>query len=273
MKKIILIGFIILLTGSLFAQENQFRVEYYRTEGKLTSDDKVKEDFGRYDGFNISMKKGEYVNFIAFSEDFVPAFVLINPDGKTVLEKRGSDEGLVAFRTQIDKSGEWIIYLVSNRNATGEYRMEYGFAAEEAMDLPKNANFCETLGFIISHANGYFSFLESDKIPELPSSENASVDVFATLYESNFYLGNFENEAKDIFEKTKEKLDNCLSAWDTKGKQNFRTEEFYSTYINYKENPEEGDGRMVKLIMKEFSDESANFGYSVDVLIGKESSF
>lgn len=273
MKQLLTIILTLILVSTVLGQDNQYKVEYYRTDGKLTAEDKVKNDFGRYDGYNISMKKGEYVNFIAYSEDFVPAFVLINPAGKAVLEKRGGDEGLVSFRTQIDQTGEWVLYLVSNRNATGEYRLEYGFASENAMQLPEGVDFCETLGFLTAHANGYFSFLEGDKIPELPGSEGASIDVFATLYENNFYLGNDKGRAEKIFEETKAELKNCLSAWETSEEQNFRSEEFYSTYIDFREKADEQDGRMVKLIMKEYSGESANFDYSVDVLIGKESSF
>ena len=74
--------FLILLlcqTGILFGQ---YEVEFNEIKGTLSKSDEYKKDFGRYDGYQVPLYKGEAVNFVAYSEKFMPRLFFVTPAGK-----------------------------------------------------------------------------------------------------------------------------------------------------------------------------------------------
>lgn len=157
-----LISITIILTSLFFAQE--FRVENYITEGELTSEDLSKENFGRYDGYQIPFNKGEEGNFYVYSEDFQPALVLVSPSGEVLQNSfANSNDASISLNAVI--TGDYILYVLDRKNGLGKYSLINSFANESASKVSK-LGFCESISYVLAHSDANFILL-NNKLEEL----------------------------------------------------------------------------------------------------------
>ena len=259
----------------MFAQQ-QFQVEFHRQSGKLTSSDLYKKGFGRYDGYQLPVNKGEAVNLLIYSEKFTPTILLVDPEGKTFRQNSANAEGYAHIETVIPSTGEWIVYVVGDSMATGDYFFQYGFAEPNSIELDSNADFCTGIDFLLEHANAYFIFLENPvdltaRFPKLEGATDAFIDEDDGSYTATMYDGNNEKEAVDIYDNLLKKVKSCVKkGWKVEESDWKTVEEYREKYYMYKE--QTASPRYVKVSLIDYGKASDEFlnKYNVVVIINKE---
>ena len=244
---------IIIFFMNASAQEKQqkFQVDFNEIKGELNSKDLYKKDFGRYDGYEIELFQGEAVNFVVYSTNFQPSIALVNSKGEIYKQSTKNDKGFANIASEIPADGHYVLYVIGDETSKGSYTLQTAIAEPNALSLDKNADFCTTLDFLLSHAKAYFSLLENPSLSKLELVKlNQSKDVYIdeesgsykATFENNSDLSKAESELNNITDKIKSCLGNewqiTTSNWrklaDYKVKSNSLTEKKNSKprYIN-----------------------------------------
>jgi hypothetical protein len=225
MNKLNIIFIVILLIfGSLSAQDKQqkFQIDFNESRENLTSSDLMKKDFGRYHGFEIELFQGESFNFAVYSKKFQPGLALINSKGEVFKQSMGNLKGFANLYGSIPVSGNWILYVFGNEKALGEFTLQTAIAEPSALILDKNADFCTTLDYLLSHANAYFLLIgnQQDKnhdIVKLDNAIDAYLDEDNNSYDATLYTGANSAQAELFFKSESEKITACLGGtWKSK---------------------------------------------------------
>ncbi|MEG8947434.1 hypothetical protein [Rosettibacter firmus] len=202
----------------------QFEVEYSKIEGSLNAKDNYRQNFGRYDGYELELYQGEAINVIVYSDVFSPKIFFVNPKGSVFKEGFSGKTNVATITTSIPESGEWILYVVGDSAATGKYSLQLSIASANSVSLPPDADFCTKLKFILAHANAYFFLLEApvnskSEFIKLDGSSDTFIDENDGSYVSKFYEGNSIKDAEKIFKDIIAKVRNCLDGnWKLQSK-------------------------------------------------------
>lgn len=211
MFKKILFG---ILATIILTNAQEFYVEYQKIEAELNSQDLFKENFGRYDGYQLPLNKGERAHFIVFSEDFSPSLVLVTPNDTKYQQASARGDDFITMGLKVPESGEWLLYVLGDSAAEGEYYLQYAFADSASLFLSKDADFCTGLNFILAHSNAYFIFPQT-----IPSNRplhklSGAVDSFINsddaAYVATYYEGDNLEKAKAKYQSLSESLKKCL---------------------------------------------------------------
>lgn len=252
----------------LISNAQEFFVEHQKIEGKLNSTDLMKQNFGRYDGFQLPLNKGERAHFIVYSEDFSPSIVLVTPDDKKFQQAQGRGDAFVSMGLKVPESGEWVLYVVGDSAAQGDYLLQYSFADSASLFLNSKADFCTGINYLIAHSNAYFIF------PQTVPSKNSLYQIEGALdvyingddasYNAVMYEGNSIEEAKTVYEEVFAKIKNCVPKdWQLKESKvdtEFAGVESYAVWNEKtKSNP-----RIIRLTLLDNSETEAGVEYPTD---------
>ncbi|MCZ7604306.1 MAG: hypothetical protein C4543_06490 [Ignavibacteriales bacterium] len=270
-NKIIVMIFI--LFASFYSQE--FYVDYQKTEGELTSKDLYRSDFGRYDGYQMQLNKGERVHFIVYSNEFSPSLIVVTPQEKKYQQVSAKGEDFVTLGFKVPESGEWVLYVVGDSISRGDYLLQTAFADSASLFLSSTADFCTGLKYLLAHSNAYFIFPQT-----VPSSRNlyqikGAMDSFINgddpSYNASFYQGDDKSEADKEYKQTINLIEKCLTkGWKKKVEKDNLGDEVIEETISWTEQVSKNP-REIRLSLSDFSQEqNADLDpYSVDMIIIK----
>ncbi len=206
--------FLLLISTVIFSQP---RVEYYTSSGKLEESDHVKKDFGRYDGYELPVQKGEIVHIFVHSGEFEPLVALVNPDGEIYSQGDITGNGYSYINAEIPVFGEWLVYVIGNEKSRGEYTLNLGFTDKASVKFDDKADFCGKLNYLFIHAKAHFIFAnEYGNLEKELNFEGMQAKIFDPeniSYSIVFYHGNKFARAKNIYDNYSSKVDECLKGW------------------------------------------------------------
>ncbi|MBI1939599.1 MAG: hypothetical protein HYS25_15930 [Ignavibacteriales bacterium] len=219
------IFFVILI--SILCSQNlsaQFAVEFNEVKGTLNSTDKFKSGFGRYDGYEITLYKGEAVNFVVYSDKFQPRLAFVSQKGEVYKQSNGDQNNVASLIASVPEEGEWILYVAGDSTASGSYTFQYAFASANSISLSADADFCSRIKFIAEHAKAYFLLFENSFDSQQPFVKlEGSLDTFLDedgSYNSVLYEGNNIKEAEKIVRELSNNISKCLGkSWQKKTSQ------------------------------------------------------
>lgn len=265
--------FFIVFVSNVFSQH--FNVEYQKLEGSLTSTDLSKKNFGRYDGFQMPMNENEAAYFIIYAENFSPSLVLIDPNNELYQQAPAKGEDYVSMGVLVPYSGDWVLYVVGDSSAHGNYVLQYAFADSASLFLDNNQDFCTGFSYLLAHANAYFAFPQTFPTKKPLFKFKNAVDAFINgddaSYNSVFYQGDRKTEADNSYNSLVEKVTSCVpNSWkQKKGSETIDdtgTENFVTWTESVNNNP-----RYIKVSITEYSEEDSSTEYldkySVDLTI------
>jgi hypothetical protein len=207
MTKSIRIEFLFLFVFLSFYSANifgQFDVEYNEINGSLTKTDEFKKELGRYDGYEIPLYEGEAVNLIVYSEKFSPRLIFVTPGGNIYKQASSGTSKIASIISTVNESGNWILYVVGDSAATGDYTFQYSFASKNSLILPVQHDFCTSLQFVVAHAKAYFLLMENPvdaktAFVKINNAVDAFIDESDGAYTAKMYEGNNLAEAEKIY--------------------------------------------------------------------------
>lgn len=188
----------LIITNLNFAQF----VDYNEIEGDINKNSFYKNEIGKYNGFEISFNKGEVVNILVSSNNFMPSLALIEPNG-SIFKISKSNKNFASIFTTIPYSGIWYIYVIGNKNDKGNFILRYAIGTE--LEELENFDFCSGLNFLITHANANFLLISYNLT-------NYKIDYCKNLLIDNkgkLIIELFENKIAEV----KNNLFNCLPDW------------------------------------------------------------
>ncbi len=193
----------------------QYEIEFNETKGSLKLTDKYKPDFGRYDGYEISLYEGESVNFIVQSDDFLPRLFFVSPKGEIFKQSVDGQSNIASIISKIPGSGDWLLYIVSDSASVGEYTFQYAFASANSLTYEGDSTFCSILNYLSAHSKAYFLLLENSydsnrSLIKFPGSIDSFLDEETGNYTSKIYEGDNLSEAKNKFIYQGEEIKKCL---------------------------------------------------------------
>jgi hypothetical protein len=258
-------------------QQSKFQVDYNEINGQFTSKDTIKKDFGKYKGYEIELYEGEKVNFLVYSTDFQPSLALVNPNGEMVNHSSGEGKGYANLFTSISRSGNWILYVIGNENATGKFLLRNSIAEPNSFILPDSSDFCTTLDFILAHSNAYFVLMEnSSKTNKQTIRLNGAIDKFFDendgSYNVLYYNGNESKEVDNVFAKLTTQIKNCIgSSWITSSFNWKKVDDFMEKSVTFTEKNVEKP-RFITLAAYDFKGSSKRLTnrFNVEVQINKK---
>lgn len=264
---------IVCLPVLIYGQKINYQIEFQKTTGQLTKSDLTKKDFGRYDGYEINFHEGERVHFLVYSENFTPSLVLVNPQGQTYQQDIEKNDEYATIQTKINQSGNWILYVLGDQDATGEYYFQYGIAGDNLFLLDENAGFCEQVDFLLAHATAYFIFLGDDEdILKIDGATDAYIDGHDASYDAKLYDGNSLDDAERMYDYVVDELKSCVDKkWKTSDRGWMRVKDYNEKYFILTEN-KSNEPRFLRVGLLDFR-ESANHvlnDFLVDITIGKK---
>lgn len=214
----IFIVILILCFQNLFAQ---FAVEFNEVKGTLNSSDKFKSGFGRYDGYEIALYKGEAVNFVVYSDKFQPRLAFVSQKGEVYKQSYADQNNVASLIASVPEEGEWILYVIGDSSASGSYTFQYALASANSVTLPAEADFCTRIKFIAEHAKAYFLLFENSFDSQQPFVKlEGSLDTFLDedgSYNSVLYEGDNLKEAEKIVRELSSNISRCLGkSWQKK---------------------------------------------------------
>ena len=267
--------FFLFLNIELNAQQ-EFQVEFYKSKGILQKSDLYKKDFGRYKGFEIPANKGEAGSFVVYSPKFKPSLVLTDEKGNVVIQTPARDEHTAILSTIFPKNGNYVLFMVADSSAKGEYEFQYGFASENSIQLSENAEFKSAVNYLLEHAKAYFLFFENpvegkNSFYKLTGAADVNIGSDGS-YNAVFYKGDNLEAAQVLFAELSIKLNTCFDAGWKKELSDWKQNKSISEKsLLFKEKTSD-EARTVKLSLFDFSKvkDSYRFSYGVSLIISKE---
>lgn len=265
---------LLILSSSIFSQ---FEVEFNEIKGTLTKDSEYRKDFGRYYGFTISLYEGEAVNMVVYSNKFSPKLVFVSPNGKVFKQSINNNNDLASIITTVNQSGDWIIYIVGDSAATGDYTFQYAFASEKSVKLQPNKDFCTTLNFVTAHAKAYFLLLENpvdlkNTFVKLNGSIDAFIDDADGSYTAKMYEGNNLRDAEKVFKEYSTNVGKCLDkSWNKKSESFVSVDDYKVKSVLYTEPVKEKE-RLVLVALQDLRNSKQKFtgDYVVLIIVNKK---
>lgn len=273
--RILLTAFLILIISTKIL--SQFEVEFNEVKGKLTKDDKFKPEFGRYDGYEIPLYDGEAVNFVVFAEKFFPRLIFVSPKGRVFKQSLNRQSNIASIITTVNESGEWILFVVGDSSASGDYTFQYAFASKNSIKLPKDPDFCTSLNFVTAHSKAYFLLLENpidskNTFVRLNGAIDAFIDETDGSYTAKMYEGNNLNEAEKFFKNISESTGKCLDkSWTRKSESWVNVDDYKVKSVMYSEPVKEKE-RLVLVALQDLRTSKQKFtgNYVVLVVINRK---
>ena len=182
MKKIIYF-FMIVFSISLTAQ-NKVRVEEFVINGSLKTNDPVSAGLGRINAIKLNLKVGDRL-YSKLTADFVPLLVLVPPSGVYKITYPDEKTFAATFNGIIDEPGQWLIYIVGDSTATGNYTLVNKYASVGSMNFNNSLDYCDRVKLLLSHEKAHFFFLKGKEIDDSgiwKSKLNLENDVNAEIY-------------------------------------------------------------------------------------------
>jgi hypothetical protein len=277
MKEIRMKYFFVLCCLLISANLNygQFEVEFNETKGALTKNDKYKAEFGRYDGYTIPLYAGEAVNFVVYSEKFIPRIAFVSPKGNVYKQSDGKGN-IASIITTVPEEGEWVLYVVGDAESFGEYTFQYAFASANSLQLPPESEFCTTLNFLLAHSKAYFLLLENpadsqQSYIKLNDAKDAFVDDSDGSYTAVFLETDNLKEAERIHKKLAEDIAKCLDKnWNTKADNWQKYDDYKVKSVSYTEKVKTKE-RFIKVLLLDLKGSKQKFlnDYVVQVVINR----
>lgn len=274
-----IIVLLLLLSQCIPAQSKgqKFQVDFNEIKGELTSKDLFKKDFGRYDGYNIELFEGEAVNFVAYSKNFQPSIALVNSKGDIFKQSVRNDKGYANIVTEIPTKGHYILYVIGDEKATGNYTLQTAVADRNALSLSNNMDFCTSLDFLLSHATAYFFLLENPEFTKGPLIKpNGAIDAYideeAGSYNATFYTDNNAANAETVFKSIAEKVKDCLGTdWQITFANWQKNEDYREKSRTYTEKVKNSP-RYIEIVMVDYTNSIEKYenNYSVVVEINRK---
>ncbi|MBM4172037.1 MAG: hypothetical protein FJ214_09240 [Ignavibacteria bacterium] len=276
MKVVKIFCVVVLIIASSEKLYSQFEVEFNETKGTLSQSDKYKQDFGRYDGYQIPLYKGEAVNFVVYSEKFSPRIVFVSPKGNIYKQSIPENQNIASIVTTVPEEGEWILYIVGDKEAYGEYTFQYAFASSNSLTLPKESDFCKTLNFIIAHAKAYFLLFENPYDSQQPfvklnGAKDAFIEESDGSYSALFLETDNKSEAEQNFKQISDQVSKCLGTnWKSKTENYLQIDDYKVKTVTYYENVKEKE-RFIKVLLLDLKDSKQKFlhDFVLQILVNK----
>lgn len=254
----------------------QFEVEFNEINGSLTQADKFEKDFGRYDGFEIPLYENEAVNFVVYSEIFLPKLIFVSPSGSVFRQAQAGGNRVASIIASIPETGEWLLYVVGDSSAIGNYLLQYALASSNSTGLPKEADFCTTINFLTVHSKAYFLLLENiDEIKEKFVKLENALDTFFDEENGSFvvklYEGNDLTKAELVVKNMTEELSKCVEKqWNAKNESWKNLDDFRIKTNAFIEQTNEKE-RFVRVELYDLKKSKQKFtgDYVVQFVIGK----
>lgn len=224
MKKIVYL-FMLVLSVSLMAQNN-VRVEEFIINGSLKVDDPISAGLGRINALKLNLKVGDrlYSKLIA---DFVPLLVLVPPSGVYKITYPDEKTFAATYNGIIDEPGQWLIYIVGDSTATGNYTLVNKYASVASMNFNSTLDYCDRVNLLLSHEKAHFFFLKGKEIDDsgiwkskLNLENNISAEIYgnANEYFKTMILksSNYKS-SNDEFDYIVNSIEKCIgSGWTKK---------------------------------------------------------
>ncbi|MBU1099023.1 MAG: hypothetical protein KKA84_01370 [Bacteroidetes bacterium] len=218
MSKIIIV-FVLFQGLVLLAQNSEHEFDFQQIIGEIESTDQFSQSMGIYDGYEIPLYEGENIEFLLYTEQFNPTFILVDPSGKTFKQIVGDQFQFARLRGVIPESGDWYLYVSSKESQTGQYFLQNAIGPETAFNLSAEASFCEKLSFILAHARASFQLLGDEKGSkvEFKGEKRKYLDQEDGSYHSILYEGKDMNAANKLLDEWKIKIIACVGeTWITR---------------------------------------------------------
>jgi hypothetical protein len=275
-KFICVFALLLLLMNVRIQAQSEFQVEFYKSKGELQKSDLYKKDFGRYKGFEIPANKGEAGSFVVYSPKFKPSLILTDEKGNVIKQVPGRDEHTAILSAMFPKSGNYVLFMVADSAARGEYDFHYGFASENSLSLTMGADFKKGIDYLLEHAKAYYLFFENavegkNSFYKIEHSTEVNIGADGS-YNAVFYKGNELDAAQNIFWELTAKLSTSFdSNWKKELSEWQQNKNIREKCLLFTEKPG-GEGRTVKVSMFDFSKarDAYNFSYGVSLIISKE---
>ena len=232
LKYVMTILILLFFSTATFSQENKFEFDFQQSIGELNSDDLVEEGMGRYDGYEIPLYKGEVVQFVLYSEEFNPVLILAAPDGRRIKQSLGKQYNFARIAMVIPEDGNYILYVVCDKDKTGQYFLQNAIGPETAFSLPPGSPFCERITYILAHARASFQLLGGGEKSSviLEGTIKSYLDGEDGSYHSILYEGKKLNEAEKLLSDFDVNIADCLNGdwkkisekWKTAGNYKMR---------------------------------------------------
>lgn len=275
MTKSIQIEFLFLFVFLSFFSANiygQFDVEYNEIKGSLTKTDEFKKELGRYDGYEIPLYEGEAVNLIVYSEKFSPRLIFVTPGGNIYKQASSGPSKIASIITTVNESGNWILYVVGDSAATGDYTFQYSFASKNSLILPAQHDFCTSLKFVVAHAKAYFLLMENPvdaktAFVKINNAVDAFIDESDGAYTAKMYESNNLAEAEKIYNQYANDVGKCLDkSWIRKSESWVDIDDYKVKSVLYTEPVKEKE-RLVLVSLQDLSKSKQKFTGNYVVLI------
>lgn len=250
----------------------QFEVEFNEIKGSLTKTDEFKKEFGRYDGYEIPLYDGEAVNLIVYSEKFSPKLIFVTPGGNIYKQSSSGSSKIASIISKVNESGNWILYVVGDSSATGDYTFQYSFASKNSLQLPEHHDFCTSLQFIVAHAKAYFLLMENPvdtktSFVKLNNAVDAFIDESDGAYTAKMYEGNNLAEAEKIYKQYSNDVGKCLDkSWIKKSESWVDVDDYKVKSVLYTEPVKEKE-RLVLVSLQDLTKSKQKFTGNYVVLI------
>lgn len=235
-----LIAVMIIFFAAIDFAQSKFQVDYNEIKGELTSKDLFKKDFGRYDGYQIELFEGENVNLVVYTKNFQPSLALVDAKGNIFKQSEMNDKGYANIVAAIPSSGNWVLYVIGNEKANGEYTLQTAIAEPGATVFPNDADFCTKLDFLLEHSNAFFMLLENAvEKKEVKRRLKDALDEFFDeddgSYNAVYYSGDENSKAEIVFKNMSDKVSACLGGWQSKSVNWKTTDDYKEKSITFTE--------------------------------------
>ena len=173
-KKKFLLFFMILFSGAILAQNAKFDTHAVTLKGELTKDDIFEKDFGRFDAYELNMQEGDLI-YLSLKADFFPLMIVVAPSSQYKMAFPKDNKAEVNYKTEIDESGLWYIYIAGDSTDTGSHTLNLCYVSENARKLPKNSDFLTTVKFFLAHSVTDFNYFKDENCNTKDSSWNVNL--------------------------------------------------------------------------------------------------
>ncbi|KUO62322.1 hypothetical protein APF79_07365 [bacterium BRH_c32] len=179
-----------------------------RIQGAIEKSDKYLEEFGLYDGYLFPLLRGEVGYFTVSSNIIKPNLVLIDPEGKVYIKTNNKENAYATINFESGITGEWVLYVIADKNNLGEYNLNYGIADIRNLNIA-NKNDCDLLIGIVAHANNYFLLFDyAMTSTELKNNNISFIPADSEVIKK--YTDLSKEKGYNLFSTLKDDIKNCF---------------------------------------------------------------